>query len=811
MLRTRSQYPVPAHPPPDDFSMELAELYVRLQLLLTIFLLMLLWALSLHLRREQFFRWWAWAWTCFGIFLVVRVLVLKLPPWSPLSTGLWLIVLILGFVQAPLLMLGAWSLQLARPTPKRPAFLSVGLATMVAVLIFAIAFFSREHVVASAAIRFIPRMLCVAAALLFCAYVLARRWSYTRSWASAVIAGFCLLCAFDRLAYIWIYIHRLTLHWNTVPTMRLYGEVLTGHPLVYLLDIASLCGICLGMVLLLVEEHARTKGALWQSDNHSREIAATNTALQSEVMERRIVETALRESEDRYRDLVMHSQDLLCTHDLDGKLLWVNPAPARVLGYEVEELLRISLPELIPPEFREQFWAYIARIRQKGVDTGYLSLMTRNGERRVWEYHNTLRTEGLAAPIVRGMAHDVTERKLAERALRDSEQQLRQVQKMEAVGRLAGGIAHDFNNLLLAITLNLEQALRQVKPGDHILMDYLDQALNAAFSAASVTRRLLTFSRRQVFQTQPVNLNDVVVTTKELFDRLGGENIHIDLRLEENLGTVNSDPVQLQQVILNLMLNAREAIPHGGQILITTREVELQQIPAHEHFTSVPAPGCYVVLEVCDTGGGMSADTLSHAFEPFFTTKESAATSGLGLPICYGIVTQCAGHISIQSELGRGTTIRVYLPRLPAPAAEQTTSPPLASAVPVPGHSAQTVLVVDDTEVVRTAVARDLRGVGYDVLSASNATEALLLSDQHKGPIHMLVADVVMPGMNGRELARHLLRKRPHLKILFMTGYDKDTIASEEPMGASDPVLYKPFSSLELFAALGKLLDKDAA
>ncbi|HKW68565.1 MAG TPA: ATP-binding protein [Terriglobales bacterium] len=793
------------------FSMELAELYVRLQLLLTIFLLILLWALSLHLRGEQFFRWWAWAWTCFGIFLVVRVVVLKLPAWTPLSAGLWLVVAILGFMQAPLLMLGAWSLQPARPTGKRPVFLSLGLATAVAVLIFASAVIWRENVVASAAIRFIPRMLCLAAALLFCAYVLARRWSHTRSWASAVIAGFCLLCASDRLAYVGIYIHRLMLHRNMVPTMQLYGEMLTGHPLLYLLDITCLSGICLGMVLLLVEEHAHTEHALWQSHNHSREISDANALLQSEIVERRNVESALRESEERYRDLVMHSQDLLCTHDLEGRLLWVNPAPARVLGYEVEELLRLSLPDLIPTEFREQFREYIARIRKNGVDKGYLCLMTRGGERRVWKYHNTLRTEGLAVPIVRGMAHDVTERKTAERALRSSEHQLRQAQKMEAVGRLAGGIAHDFNNLLLAITLNLEQALRQVKPADRFLMDYLDQALNAAFSAASVTRRLLTFSRRQVFQTQAVNLNDVAVTTKELFDRLGGENIHIDLRLEQELGPVNSDPVQLQQVILNLMLNAREAMPQGGQILITTSEVELQQIPAHEHFTSMPPPSCYVVLEVADNGGGMTEDTLSHAFEPFFTTKETAATSGLGLPICYGIVTQCGGHISIQSELGRGTTVRVYLPRVQVSVAAQPSTPRLSPPAPIPGHAAQTVLVVDDTEVVRNAVTRDLRGVGYAVLSASNATEALLLSDQHKGPIHLLVADVVMPGMNGRELARHLLRKRPNLRVLFMTGYDKDTIASDDLMDASQPVLYKPFSSLELFAALGKLLDRDAA
>jgi PAS domain S-box-containing protein len=720
-------------------------------------------------------------------------------------------VLILGFVQVPLLMLGAWSLLRARPPGKRPAALSMGLAIAVAVLIFAIAFFWREHLVASTATRFIPRMLCLAGALLFCTYVFTRRWSHSRSWASAVIAFFCLLCAIDRVGYVWIYVHRLMLHLSTPSTLQSFGAVLTGYPVLYFLDIACLCGICLGMVLLLVEEHERTKNALWQSDNHGREITATNAALQAEIAERRIVEAALRESEDRYRDLVESSQDLLCTHDLEGKLLSVNPAPARILGYTVQELLRLSLPELIAPEFREQFRDYIARIRENRADEGYLCLMTRGGKRRVWEYHNTLRTEGVLTPIVRGQAHDVTERVQAERALRNSEQQLRQAQKMEAVGRLAGGIAHDFNNLLLAITLNLEQALRQVKPADHFLMDYLDQALNATFSAAAVTRRLLTFSRRQVFQSQPVNVNDAVIRTKDLFDRLGGENIHIDLRLEENLGTIDSDPVQLQQVILNLMLNAREAMPQGGQILITTREVELQQISAREHFTSVPAPGSYVVLEVCDTGGGMTEDTLTHAFEPFFTTKETATTSGLGLPICYGIVTQCGGHISVQSELGRGTTLRVYLPPSQSPAATQSPTPQFSADAPVLPHPPQTVLVVDDTEVVRTAVAKDLRGVGYAVLAASNATEALLLSDQHKGPIHLLVADVVMPGMNGRELARHLLRKRPDLKILLMTGYDKDTIASEDPMDASETVLYKPFSSLELFAALGKLLDKEAA
>ena len=792
--------------------MQLIELYVRLQLLLTMFLVMLLWALCFRLRRHQFFRWWAAAWTSFGIFLILRVVLLQLQPWTPLSSSLLLMVLMLGFVQVPFLSLGAWSLLRPRPLGRRLVAGSVGAAIAGALLIFTVAFFLRKNITASVAAVFIPRVLCLAGGLLFCAYVLARRWANTRSWASAIIAAFCLLCALDRLGYVWIYVDHVLLQRSTPFTLQFFGEVLTGHPLLYFLDISCLCGICLGMVLLVVEEHEHTERALWKCDNHSREIAANNAALQAEIQERCRAEAALRESEDRYRDLVEHSQDLLCTHDLQGRLISANPAPARVLGYTVEELLRISMRDIIVPEHREQFDEYLLQIQKEGAASGYMCVLTRSGERRIWEYHNSLRTEGVPAPIVRGLAHDVTERKRAEQALRKSDQQLREVQKMEAVGRLAGGIAHDFNNLLLGITLNIEQALRQLGPKDYSLMDYLDQALNAALSAASITRRLLTFSRRQGFQPQPVNLNDVVITTKDLLDRLGGENIHIELKLQEDLGRVKSDPVQLQQVILNLMLNARDAMPQGGQITIRTKDYELKETPTEERFSSIPRPGAYVVLEISDTGTGMNEETLSHLFEPFFTTKQASTAAGLGLPTCYGIVTQSDGHISVRSAPGRGTTFRVYLPLLQGSPAEVQ---PVKAALPlidlVHPHTARTVLVVDDTEVVRNAVTRDLRGVGYSVLAACNATEALLLSDQHKGPIHLLVADIVMPGMNGRELARHLVRTRPDLKVLFMTGYDQDTIASENAADAGETVLYKPFSSLELFAALGRLLDKEAA
>lgn len=787
-------------------------LYVRLQLLLTIFLVVMLWSLYVRLRRQEFFRYWAWAWTAFSAFLAIGAVILQLPPqWSPLRTAALLLMLTSGFLQVPLLVFGAWSFRRSTRPPRAAVAMAIGAALVLAVLTFAWSMQWQNNRFISFAIGTVPRTFTLAAALLLCAWIFLRKWWRSRSWATGIIGIFCLFYAADQSVYAAVYAHHLLLGLAS-PSVRGFFGPIASSPALFFLDLVNCCGICLGMVLLLVEEHKHTEHALWQSANTSRETAASNTALQAEILERRRVEAALRESEDRYRDLVENSRDLLCTHDLQGRLLSVNLAAARILGYSVEELLHMPMPELIVPEYRDQFPAYLDKIRQDGMAEGYLAMLTRSGEHRIWEFHNTLRTAGVPTPIVRGLAHDVSERKRAERALRYSEQQLRESHKMKAVGRLAGGIAHDFNNLLLGITLNIEQALRQLGPKDFALMDYLDQALNAALSAASITRRLLTFSRRQGFQSQPVNLNDVVVATKDLLDRLGGENIHIELNLQNDLGRVKSDPVQLQQAILNLMLNARDAMPQGGRITIRTENFHLKQASHAERFSSVPRPGLYAVLEISDTGAGMDEETLSHLFEPFFTTKQATTAAGLGLPICYGIVTQSDGHISVRSEPEHGTTIRVYLPLLQG---SSTEAQPVKVALPllesVHPNAARTVLVVDDTEVVRNAVARDLRGVGYSVLAAGNATEALLLSDQHKGPIHLLVADVVMPGMNGRELARHLLRKRQELKVLFMTGYDKDTIASEDPVDASETVLYKPFSSLELFAALGKLLDREAA
>ena len=793
-------------------AMEIVRLHVQFQLLLTIFLMVLLWSLYVRLHRQEFFLWWACAGTVFAAFLAIGSLLLHLPAeWTPFRTYSLLALTICGFLQIPFLVFGAWSL--LHPGTIRRVSLAITLVVTVvaAVLTWAWSVHWQDQRFTSFAIRITLRTLPLTAGLLFSAYALFREWWGTHSRAAAVTGIFCSLYAVNQAVYTYVYGNRLLLDLAS-PGVRSFAVSLAATPVLYFSDLVSSCGICLGMVLMLLEEHQRTERALWQCDTHRREIAASNTLLQAEIEERERVEAALRESEDRYRDLVENSQDLICTHDLEGRILSLNPAPARILGYEPEELLRMPMRELIAPEFCCDFENYLARIQSTGADDGYLCVVTRSGERRIWEYHNTLRTNGIPTPIVRGMAHDVTEQKNAEQALRKSEGQLRQAQKMEAVGRLAGGIAHDFNNFLLGITLNIEQALRRLTPADHLLMDYLDQALDAALSAASLTRRLLTFSRRQALEARAVKLNEVVTTTKGLLDRLGGENIRIELQLQKDLGLVSCDPLQIQQVILNLVLNARDAMPQGGVVTIRTENFDLRAPPAHERFSTIPHPGLYVVLEVADAGGGMDEETMSHLFEPFFTTKQASASAGLGLAICFGIVTQSKGHISVRSAPGRGTVMRVYLPLAAAISREEQ---PVETA-PCPGEAvlpdaARTVLVVDDSEVVRNAVARDLRGVGYSVLTAANAAQAVLLSDQHKGPIDLLMADVVMPGMNGRELARHLTRKRPQLKVVLMSGYDKETVESEGPVDASETLLYKPFNSLELFAALGKLLDKDAA
>ncbi|MBZ5597039.1 MAG: PAS domain S-box protein [Acidobacteriia bacterium] len=402
--------------------MATTRMFVDQQLLLTIFLVVLLWSLYARLRKQDFFRWWAWAWTAFGGYLCFGALALYLAPaWTILRGSLILTALVCGFLQIPLLAFGASTLR--GPIKPRQVWLRAGIwaALVASVLIFAAALAYRDRPMVSFALRTLPRTLALTASLFFCAWVFLQKWHRTGSVAAVITGGFCSLYAFDQMFYSSVYLSQLV---SRVPVVS--PVLLLSQPL-FAIDLVAECGISVGIVLLLVEEYQRAEVALVKTDARAEAVAESNVALQAEITERNRMEEALRESEDRYRDLVEHSQDLLCTHDLAGKLLSCNPAPARVLGYEVAELLAISMRDIIAPEYREKFDEYLARMKTVGADKGQMAVITRTGERRIWDYDNTLRVEGVPFPIVRGMAHDITERAQAERELRASEERFRQL------------------------------------------------------------------------------------------------------------------------------------------------------------------------------------------------------------------------------------------------------------------------------------------------------------------------------------------------------------------------------------------------
>jgi PAS domain S-box-containing protein len=396
-------------------------LFLLTQLILTVFLVGLLWSLHARLRRQEFFWWWACGWTSFALFLASAFLTRQLAAdWAVLKAGVYVLMGLAGFAQIPLLLFGALSLRPAGPPERWWQRVGVGLALATGAAIALVSLVWRDQPAVSFSIRQAPRMAGLAAALLVCAVVFLRRWRTNHSWASGVTGGFCLLYAVDQTLYGVALVGHLLFDPKGIPGSLLNASVnMVGAPL-FVADLVSSCGICLGIVLLLVEEHQRAERDLLYTVSRSQEIADKNAALVAEIEERRRVEQALRESEDRYRDLVDHSEDLICTHDLEGRLLSANPGPARILGYDVGELLRMTVRDLLRPQDYAHFDDYLAAIKRDGVAKGRMSVLTRAGNRRVWEYHSSLRTDGVQSPIVRGVAHDITDRFRAEQALKVS-------------------------------------------------------------------------------------------------------------------------------------------------------------------------------------------------------------------------------------------------------------------------------------------------------------------------------------------------------------------------------------------------------
>jgi PAS domain S-box-containing protein len=414
-------------------------------------------------------------------------------------------------------------------------------------------------------------------------------------------------------------------------------------------------------------------------------------------------------------------------------------------------------------------------------------------EGRTYHVYNYPFADIDGSPMVLKLGMDITERKALEA-------QLLQAQKMEAVGRLAGGVAHDFNNLLMAIMGYSELIRTSLVEGDP-LYKYSEDILKATERAASLTQQLLAFSRRQVTQPQVLNLNRVAADLEKMLRRLIGEHIDLEIIAAPHLEAVKADPGQINQIIMNLAVNARDAMPTGGRLILATDNIEFTA--SHEcRFENIP-PGRYVRLTVTDTGSGMDAETLDHIFEPFFTTKEVGKGTGLGLPMVYGIAKQNGGCVDVESRPGQGTTFMIYLPRIEA--AVEASAPRVSLAAKLEGS--ETILVVEDEDALRTLLCRFFRLYGYDVLEARHGGEALLLCERHPGPIHLMITDVVMPQMSGKDLAHRLAPLHPEMAVFFMSGYAGSDLTGYGEIESSQYFIPKPFRPMDLVKKVRDFLD----
>ncbi|HEX7117537.1 MAG TPA: PAS domain S-box protein [Longimicrobiales bacterium] len=529
-----------------------------------------------------------------------------------------------------------------------------------------------------------------------------------------------------------------------------------------------------------------------------------------DVTERRRAEDALRQSEERYRTIFEYAGDGILITDHDGDLVQVNERACRLTGFDRDELLRMNIADLVAGDRAQNLEDYRQLVRDIG-DGGHFTAADRFMRRKDGSsFQFDVNAVALESGLIMAVVRDISERARAEEERRRLEEQLRQAQKMEAVGRLAGGIAHDFNNLLTAIQGHAEVLLDGTDPEDAVRQG-LDQIRRAAERAAILTHQLLAFSRRQVLQPRIIDLNRAVRDVESMLVRVIGEDIELVTGLDPGIGPVRADPGQIEQVIMNLVMNARDAMPTGGRITIETMNATLTADDVQHHDYAVQ-PGDYVLLTVTDTGEGMSEDVQAHIFEPFFTTKELGKGTGLGLSTVYGIVKQSGGYIWVRSEVGAGTCFRVYLPRAGAcealDAAVDDGRDEPSDALP---SGTETVLLVEDEEAVRSLVRKILEQRGYCVLEARSGSEALALSAKHPGPIDLLLTDVVMPEMSGRELAERLLPDRPGTRVLFISGYTEDAVVRHGIQNTRISFLEKPFSPGALARKVREVLDMQNA
>lgn len=509
-------------------------------------------------------------------------------------------------------------------------------------------------------------------------------------------------------------------------------------------------------------------------------------AIVRDISERKRAEEAL----ELFRFSIDRASDAVFWLDCDGSFPYVNEQVCRYLGYTREEMMCLHVWDIAPKLKRDRWpeqWEDVKRVGKSAFETVHRHKDGKFIPVEISANHIKFGDKEFHIAFVR----DITERKQEEKERAKLEAQLIQAQKMESVGRLAGGVAHDFNNML-SVILGYAELIKSQLSIDDPLMNYALEIEKAAKRSRDTTRQLLAFSRKQIISPRPMNLNDLITATQTTLSRLIGENINLRFHPESEPCPIRFDPGQIDQILINLVVNARDAMPNGGRLTIETKNVQLNENYCRKHLGAVP--GSYVMLAVSDDGTGMDKKTLSHVFEPFFTTKEVGKGTGLGLATVYGIVKQNGGLIYVYSEPGQGTTFKIYLPR----SVKEDEFKEEAEEAPSVDHGSGTVLLVEDDDMVRRMTAAMLTAIGYTVLVAETPMNALSISEKGDVPIDLLITDVVMPEMSGPELRNKMLVSRPEIKVLFMSGYTSNVIVDHGMLEEGVHFIQKPFSKNDL-------------
>jgi PAS domain S-box-containing protein len=518
----------------------------------------------------------------------------------------------------------------------------------------------------------------------------------------------------------------------------------------------------------------------------------------TDITDRKFAEEALRQAEEKYRSIFENSAEGIYQTTPLGEYISANPALARMLGFDSPEELVAARQDMgrqqyVDPELHAEF---MRLMQQEGEVNNFDHQARRKDGKVIWVSENAHAIKDEAGQILyfEGTVQDITQQ-------RGMEQQLRQMQKIEAIGRLAGGVAHDFNNILMAISSYAELLARKMEAQDpnRRYVDEIDKAMNRG---ASLTQGLLAFSRKQLLSPRVVDLNTLIVQQTDMLKRLIGENLELKFSPGTGLGKVKVDPGQLEQVVMNLVINSRDAMPNGGEILIKTSRSGCEEAGKRP----IAVVGDCVMLSVTDNGSGMDSETVSHLFEPFFTTKGQGKGTGLGLATVFGIVKQSAGYIDVQSKPGRGTTFRIYFPET------QDALQEAGDVLPPSLSGSETVLIVEDEDAVRESIAEYLAENGYRVLVAGRGSEALGIAAQYSQPIHLMLTDLVMPHMSGKELARQIVSLHPEIKAVFMSGYSNNLLSdSQQMLDRKYDLLQKPFRLTELGSFIRRALDRSRA